>query len=96
MVMVLTSILAIVSAIVPGGTTAVLVEKIIAMLIQIIPVVVKEYSDLLPIIRNIIAALKADPATTSAQLDQLQKVEVEWDSEFEAAAAAALAADKAT
>lgn len=92
----LTTILSLISALVPAGTNAALIEKIVAALIQIVPVVVKEYQDLVPIVRNIVAALKADPSTTAAQLEQLQRLEVEWDADFEAAAAAAIAEDGAS
>lgn len=89
----LATILGLISALVPAGTNAALVEKIIEALIAIVPVVVKEYQDLVPIVRNIIAALKSDPSTTAAQLDQLQQLEAGWDADFEAAAAAAQAED---
>ncbi|MCK1693749.1 hypothetical protein [Bradyrhizobium sp. 144] len=89
----LTTILGLISALVPAGTNAALIEKIIEALIAIVPVVVKEYQDLVPIVRNIIGALKADPSTTSAQLEELQQLEVQWDADFEAAAAAATAED---
>ncbi|APO53442.1 hypothetical protein LUI11_15225 [Bradyrhizobium diazoefficiens] len=92
----LTTILSLISALVPAGTNAALIEKIVAALIQIVPVVVKEYQDLVPIVRNIIGALKADPSTTAAQLEQLQALEVQWDADFEAAAAAAIAEDGAS
>lgn len=92
----LTTILSLISTLVPAGTNAALIEKIVAALIQIVPVVVKEYQDLVPIVRNIVAALKADPSTTAAQLEQLQRLEVEWDADFEAAAAAAIAEDGAS
>lgn len=92
----LTTILSLISTLVPAGTNAALIEKIVAALIQIVPVVVKEYQDLVPIVRSIVAALKADPSTTAAQLEQLQRLEVEWDADFEAAAAAAIAEDGAS
>jgi hypothetical protein len=90
---ILTTILSLITALVPMGTNAALIEKIIGALITIIPVVVREYQDLVPIVRNIIAALKADPSTTADQLNQLQQMEVQWDAEFEAAAAAAAGED---
>lgn len=90
---ILTSILAIIGQLAGQSGNAVLIEKIIEALIAIIPVVVKEYHDLAPIIQNIITALKSDPSTTAAQLEQLQQLEVQWDAEFEAAAAAAQAED---
>lgn len=89
----LTTILALIEQLVPGGTSVAVVEKIIAVLIQLIPVVVQEYQDLLPIVQNIITALKSDPSTTARQLAALEEMEVTYDAEFEAAAAAALAED---
>lgn len=92
---ILTSVLAIIGQLAGQTGNAALVEKIIEALIAIIPVVVKEYQDLAPIIQNIITALKSDPSTTAEQLAQLQQLEIQWDAEFEAAAAAAQAEDAA-
>lgn len=90
---ILTTILALIQQLVPASTSAALVEKILAVLIQLVPVLVKEYQDLLPIVQNIIVALKSDPSTTADQLAALQNLEVQWDADFEAAAAAAQAED---
>lgn len=97
---ILTSILALISALVPAGANATiagvnvaLIGKIIAAMTDIVPVVMQEYRDLVPIVRNIITALKADPATSADQLAELEAMEAQWDAEFDAAAAAALAED---
>jgi len=90
---ILTTILALIEQLVPANTSAALIEKIIAVLIQLIPVIVQEYKDLLPIVQNIITALKSDPSTTAQQLATLEELEVQYDADFEAAAAAAQAED---
>ena len=90
---ILTTILALIQQLVPTSTSAALIEKIIAVLIQLIPVIVQEYKDLLPIVQNIITALKSDPSTSAQQLATLEELEVQYDADFEAAAAAALAED---
>lgn len=92
---ILTTILALIEQLVPSSTSAALVEKIIAVLIHLIPVIVQEYKDLLPIVQNIITALKADPSTTAQQLATLEELEIQYDADFEAAAAAAEAEDAA-
>ena len=93
---ILTTILALIEQLVPASTSAALIEKIIAVLIQLIPVIVQEYKDLLPIVQNIITALKSDPSTTAQQLATLEELEVQYDADFEAAAAAAQAEDSAS
>jgi hypothetical protein len=93
---ILTTILALIEQLVPASTSAALIEKIIAVLIQLIPVIVQEYKDLLPIVQNIITALKSDPSTTAQQLATLEELEIQYDADFEAAAAAAQAEDSAS
>lgn len=69
------------------------ITAIINMLVQVLPVLVKEFQDLVPIVQNIIGALKSNTDITQAQLDALQTLEVQYDADFEGAAAAALAQD---
>jgi hypothetical protein len=69
------------------------VSSIVSMLIQIIPTVVKEAQDLVQPIKNIIAALQTNAATTAEQLAQLQTLDAVVDASFDAAATAALAED---
>lgn len=93
MTAILSAILGIISQLAGSTGNAALVENIIQLIIQLMPVLIKEYQDLVPIARNIIVALKSDPSTTADQLNQLQVLEAQWDAEFEAAAEAALAED---
>lgn len=84
-----------IAALLPAGVSAGVAGQIIAALIQIVPVLVKEASDLAPVVRNIITALKADPATTAEQLAALEALDQQVDQAFEAAATAAQAEDDA-
>lgn len=90
------AVLTLISALLPAlGGNAALVEKIIAALVALYPIIKQEYTDLLPIVKNIVLALKADPSTTAAQLDDLDKMEIQIDADYETAAAAAAAEDAA-
>jgi hypothetical protein len=63
------------------------VGTVISTLIQIIPVVVQEASDLVAPIKNIIVALKSNSAITPEQMANLAILDAQCDAEFEAAAA---------
>ena len=89
------AVLSLIAMLLPAGANAALVEKIIEALTALYPIVVREYQDLMPIVKNIITALKSDPSTTAAQLDALDKMEAQLDADFEAAATAAAAEDAA-
>ena len=69
------------------------ITSIINALVGLIPTLVQEYEDLVPIVKNIIAALSANPATTADQLATLQQLDAKVDADFEAAAWAAQAED---
>lgn len=75
---------------VPGGAA---VAPILDALVKVVPVVIQEAQDLMPIVKNIITALKNDPATTPAQLETLAALDAQVDAAFDAAAAAAEAED---
>lgn len=92
----ITALLALLQALMPMLTSATSVQSVINALVQIIPVLVKEFQDVVPIIKNIIAALSENPATTEEQLAELAKLDEKVDAEFEAAAAAAQAEDAAS
>lgn len=85
-----TAVVSLLAQIVPligsGSTT---VAAILNTLIQLVPVVIQEVTDLIPEVKNIIAALSANPATTQEQLDTLQALDKTCDDAFEAAAQAA-------
>lgn len=92
---ILTGILAILQALVPSITSSATVQQIINALIQILPVLVKEAQDLVPMIKNIIAALSENAASTADQLATLKALDQLTDAAFEAAATKALAEDAA-
>ncbi len=65
------------------------VAAVINTLLQIIPVVVQEATVLITPIKNVIAALSSNPATTAEQMATLATLDAQVDVAFEAAAAAA-------
>jgi hypothetical protein len=65
------------------------ITTILNALTQIVPLVIQEAADLLPAIKNIIAALIANSTTTAAQIAALQALDAQVDAAFEAAATAA-------
>lgn len=80
-----------------GGSalTSPIIKYAVEFVTAAAPTVIQEYKDLKPVVKNIITALKADPSTLPAQLEDLEKAEVLIDAAFEAAAAKAIAEDKA-
>lgn len=86
-VAVLIQLLPLVSGAASGGAST--ITTIINALIQLIPLAVQEASDLLPEIKNVIAAVSASPAATTDQLATLQTLDTQVDAAFEAAATAA-------
>lgn len=63
-----------------------IIATIIEALTKIVPLVVSEVKDVTPMVKNIIAALKADPAVTADLLTQLDALDAQCDAAFEAAA----------
>ena len=59
------------------------ITAIINFLIQILPTLVQEVEDVVPIVKNIINSLKSNTAITPEQLDQLAALEVQYDAAFE-------------
>lgn len=64
------------------------IANIINALTNIIPFLIEELQQVVPLIKNIIAALKGNGEITQDQLDQLTALEAQYDADFEAAAAA--------
>lgn len=96
MTSIIPAIIALLGQLIPViGTASPLVVQILNTLVAVVPVLVKEYIDLLPAVKNIIAALKADPATTAEQMAALEALDQQVDQAFEAAATAAQAEDDA-
>lgn len=84
------ALLALIEALLPQiGVNSAIVDTILKGLIQVLPIVVQEAEDLVPAVKNIIAALSANPATTADQLATLQALDKQADGDFEAAATAA-------
>jgi hypothetical protein len=69
------------------------ITSIINALITLVPTLVKEYNDLVPIVKNLITALSTNTVTTQDQLTTLQALDAQVDADFEAAATAAQAQD---
>lgn len=94
MEMLLTALVPLLSDVAPLlGTSS--IAKVIAALTQLIPLIVQEATDLLPEVKNIIAALSSNTATDADQLAQLAALDAQVDAAFDAAAAAAQAQDAA-
>ena len=86
----LSSFLTLIEALLPqlGVNTAsvALVDTIIGELVKLLPVVIQGAQALLGPVQNIIAALSANPATTTVQLAALKELDKTCDDAFEAAA----------
>ena len=86
-----TSVLAMIQALLPAITStanAAMIGGIITALTNMLPYIIQEVSALVVPVKNIIAALSANPATEADQLSQLQALDQQVDAAFEAAAAA--------
>ncbi len=78
-----------------AGANAPLISQIVSGLVALVPLLIKEYNDAIPFIKNVIALLKGNNAITSDQLQTLDTLETQIDAAFEVAAANALAEDAA-
>src|SRR5882724_4314376 len=87
-------LLSMLEAIAPGATTVV-IEKVINILVALIPIVIQEYQALLPIVRNVIAALQQSGDITPEQWDALDAMSAQYDADFKTALDAAVAQDAA-
>lgn len=88
---VIATVLQTILAIIPQLTDSKGINKVVTMLIQIVPIAVQEAKDLLPMIQNIIAALSAKDGVTPDQLAALKALDAQVDAAFDAAVAAYLA-----
>lgn len=70
------------------------ITAVINALIQIVPALVNTVEDVIPMVKNIIAALKSNALITPQQLSDLAALDAATDQAFEAAATAAQAEDK--
>lgn len=76
---------------IPGGAA---IEPVVKIITKIVPVIIQEAQDLMPVVKNIIATLKADAATTEEQLATLAELEAIIDAAFDQAAAKVEAEDQ--
>jgi phage-related minor tail protein len=80
------AVLALIEQLLPASASAKVVTSIIEALVKMMPFIVQEVESLIGPVKNIIAALSANPAALPDQLSQLQKLDKEVDDAFEAAA----------
>jgi hypothetical protein len=88
---IIATLLQMILSIIPQLTDSKGVNKVVAMLLQVVPIVVKEAQDLLPMVQNIIAALSAKDGVTPDQLAALKALDAQVDAAFDQAVAAYLA-----
>lgn len=89
----LPAILSLLTQIAGMTSEASVVEQIVQSLVGLIPTLIQEYKDLVPVVKNIISALQANPATTAEQMVTLKALDAKCDADFDTAADAADAAD---
>ena len=90
---IVTAVISLMTQFLPLINSSTQVAKFIEMLIQILPTVEQLAADLVQPIKNIIAALQTNTATTAEQLAQLQTLDAVVDAAFEGAATAATTED---
>jgi hypothetical protein len=85
----ISAILALIEQLLPAITSAgnvSLIDSIITTLTNMLPFIIQEIEVLVTPVKNIIAALSANPATTASQLAELQTLDAQVDEAFDAAA----------
>ena len=83
-----TAILALIQQLLPvlGGSDATLIASIINVLEKWVPLIITGVEELYQPVKNIIAALSANPAITADQLVTLQSLDAQVDAAFESIA----------
>lgn len=71
-----------------GTAGASTIASIITALSNILPFLIEEAEQVVPLVKNIIDALKGNGNITPEQQDQLTELETTYDADFEAAVAA--------
>ncbi|MBM7044654.1 hypothetical protein [Rhizobium lusitanum] len=77
-------------SVIPQMSNSAQVTSVVNFLQQIIPTLVQEYSDLLPVVKNIIALLKQNGVVTPEQNAAMMAVDAQIDKAFDDALAAYL------
>jgi uncharacterized protein YjgD (DUF1641 family) len=80
----LSTILQTILNIIPQFTNNKEINAVISMLTQIVPVIIKEAQDLLPMVQNVIAALSSKDEITPAQMDVLKALDAQTDQGYDA------------
>lgn len=91
---VITALLSLLQVVAPAVSGSDTIGKIVTTLTELVPVLVDQYEDALPSVKNIIEALRTNDDITDEQWDELDKVEAIIDKKFDAAAAKAQEEDK--
>lgn len=81
------ALLAVLAQIAPSLGVPASITAIITALEAMLPTIIKEIQDVVPLVKNIIGALKDNNEITQEQLDALDALEAKLDAEFEAAVA---------
>ena len=92
---IVSSVVALLTQFLPLINSSAQVAKVIETLINILPTISQVAQDLVAPIKNIIAALSANPAADAQQIATLKALDTAYDAAFEAAATAAEAEDAA-
>lgn len=88
---IITTLLTLIQSLLPQiGVDNKAVNTVLTALISLVPIVVTEAQQALPAVKNIIAALSSNPATTDAQLATLKALDAKVDQAFEDAVTAYL------
>lgn len=83
---IVSAVLAMIEELLPLLDNSSVVAKVLTALEAIVPLVIKEYHDLVPLTKNIIGALQSNDAVSNDDWERLETMEQSIDSEFEAAA----------
>ena len=89
------ALLALIEEIGPATAAGGMVAKIIAALETLIPIMTQAVSNLVPIVKSVITALRSNSNVSSDQLDQLDAIEAKIDADFDADSAKAEAEERA-
>jgi phage-related minor tail protein len=94
MTSIITLLLTLIGQLLPAvGASSPAIQTIINALVAIVPALIQEAVDMVPIVKNIIAALQNNPATTAAQMVTLYALDAQCDAAFEDAMAKSEASD---
>lgn len=94
MTSIITLLLTLIGQLLPAvGANSAGIQTIVNALVAIVPALIQEAVDMVPIVQNIIAALQNNPATTAEQLTTLRALDAQCDAAFEDAMTKSEASD---